>query len=60
MGEKRNKQTKNVKHQKTFQIKRESRKFKDRIIRVIWKLFETDEEKEERKAPEKKTKLKFN
>ena len=36
--------------------KRTKKKTKDRIIRDIWKLFETEEEKEERKDSDKKKK----
>ena len=42
---KETKQTKITKHQKSFYIKKEKKEIKDRIIRNIWTLFETEEEK---------------
>ena len=41
MAEERNKA--NQENKKAFYIKSEPRKIKDRIIRYIWKLFETKE-----------------
>ena len=43
------KETKNTRHQKSFYIK----KIKDRIIREVWTLFETEEEKTEKEKFEK-------
>ena len=55
MGQERNWANLNTK-QKTFYIRREQENIKDRIIRDIWTLFETEEEKEERNESEKKKK----
>ena len=42
-------------NKKPFISEENKEKIKDRIIRDVWKLFfETEEEKEERKEPEKK------
>ena len=41
---------------KPFISEENKQKIKDQIIKDIWKLFETEEEKEERKEPDKKKK----
>ena len=43
---------------KPFVSEENKEKIKDRIIRDIWKFFETEEEQEERKGSEKKKKQK--
>ena len=50
---KKTKQTKSTKHQKFFYIRKELKKIKDRIIRDIWTLFGTEEEKTERNQRKK-------
>ena len=41
---------------KPFKSEENKEKIKDRIIRDIWKFFQTEEEKEERKESEKRKK----
>ena len=43
----------NAKYQKSFHIRKKKKKIKDRLIRDIWTLFETEEGKEERKKLER-------
>ena len=43
-------------NKKPFKSEENKEKIKDRIIRDIWKFFQTEEEKEERKESEKRKK----